>query len=360
MTGPALPAGRPSHPHRPDPARAARFRRLRASPALFPGVAERLGPDFPWHPRAAGARSSQALCVSAWAPLADLDERHQIVERLLRSAVGCLGDPGDGRDWRISLEVSRPPVLAERGGDATRVDVLLESPDAVVGIESKYLGDALEGPGRCRQFPYRCRGFHGPGSDLGTGTAAPCRLTVADGRRQARRYWDVAERLFDRRALTYDDEPGSCPLHRFGQLARTLFFAAELARRREAEDGLPAGTVSFAALVMAPAATAAGLERRVAAFRAGVLTPRVAGRVAMVHYERLADLLLAGSPDAARVGRFLSAKLQAARPAAPDSPPPAGPPRTQTVRELARRARQARPQPGRPKGRPPSGSARPT
>ncbi len=49
---------------------AARFARIVRNPSLYPGVAEALGPRFAWHTHAASPRSSQALCLSAWAPLA--------------------------------------------------------------------------------------------------------------------------------------------------------------------------------------------------------------------------------------------------------------------------------------------------
>ncbi len=285
-----------------------RFTRILQSPALYPGVAEALGPDFPWHTHAAGARSSQALCLSVWVPLAELTERHAVIETFLHEALPELPrSPGDRR-WTVSVEVSRPELLGEVGGPPSRIDVLLEAGDAVIGLESKYLGDAAGGAGRCSQYPRACRGFHGPGSDLRTRTGAPCRLAVAEGRRQARRYWSVAERLLQPAALAYGREPGSCPLQRSFQLARTLFFAAEAARRRETTAGRPPGTVFFAAVAAVPAATADPIERQVAELR-GKLLAAFNGRLAAVHYELLAQILSAGGPRTAPIGRFLAAKL---------------------------------------------------
>ncbi len=297
---------------------------------------------------AGSPRSSQALCLSAWHPLRGLEARHAVIERLLAAslpaavwpggAAGPPADPADGpaaasraalapaaRRWEIAVEVRRPEVLDEAGGAPSAIDVLLTADDAVVCVEAKYLSDAVEGFGRCTQFPGACAGFHGPGSDLKTGSAAPCRLAVSEGRRQARRYWEVAARLFLDAATAEGDEVGSCALARPYQLARDLFFAAELARR--------GGKPRFAALVVAPAATAAVVTAQTAAFAADVLRPEHAGRVAVVHYEALSALLLAsGDAHAEAVGRFVAERLPAPRPAARSVP----------VRELRRRAEAAR------------------
>ena len=210
----------------------SRFERILRNPSLYPGVAAALGPGFPWHTHAASPRSSQALCVSAWAPLGALEVRHAVIEELL---AGCLAGLGGapGRRWRVALEVSDPDVLRERGARATAVDVLLTSADATVAVESKFLRDAQAGLNGCGQVPDACRGFYGPGSDRASGTDAPCRLAVREGRREARAYWDVAAGLFRPEALApAGSVPGSCPLHRFYQLARTLFFAAKSAQVR--------------------------------------------------------------------------------------------------------------------------------
>jgi hypothetical protein len=140
---------------------ASHFDRIRNSPALYPGVAASLGPCFPWHVHAGSARSSQALCLSAWYPLKAVEARHAAIERLLVAALPALA-PRAGREWEISVEISRPRLLGEGGGQPTSIDVLLEADDAVVCVESKYLSDAAAGFGRCSQFPEACRGFHGP------------------------------------------------------------------------------------------------------------------------------------------------------------------------------------------------------
>jgi hypothetical protein len=114
---------------------------------------------------------------------------------------------------------------------------------------------------------------------------------------------------------------GSCPLDHFYQLARNLFFAAELARRT--------GRPHFGALGIAPAVTAEVIEAQAAAFRDEVLLPEYAGRVGVTHYERLVkELSVSGDEAAAAVGRFVASRL----------PAPPVPRRTQTARELRKQA----------------------
>jgi hypothetical protein len=311
----------------------SRFDRIRNSPALYPGVADALGERFPWHVHVAGARSSQALCLSAWVPLGGLEARHEIVERLLAAAfadrvprrrpAGAQPPvpPRADRRWHIVPEMMRPELLGERAGRSSAIDVLLEADDAVVCVESKYLGDAAHGFGRCSEFPESCRGYHGPGSDIETDTAIACRLTAGGAGREAPRYWTVADRFFLAEALKEQQAGDTCALNRHYQLARNLFFAAEYARAT--------GREHVAVLAIAPAATAGVVERQVATFGAQVLRPEHARRVATVHYERLVELLLGcGDEEAAAVGRFVAARLPAL---------PASPPRTETVRELRRR-----------------------
>jgi hypothetical protein len=234
--------------------------------------------------------------------------------------------PRVDRRWSIAVEVMRADLLGENGGQPTSIDVVLAADDAVVCVESKYLTDALQGFGGCSQFPVACRGFRGPGSDLETASGAWCRLEQPEGRREARRYWAIGERLFRPQALAPQRPGDKCPLRTPYQLARTLLFAAECARRDERP--------CFAALVLVPAAAAALVERQAADFVAATLLPEHAGRVAVVHYERLVELLLAsGDRRAAGVGSFLAARLPAA---------PASPPRTETVRDLRRRAESER------------------
>ena len=301
---------------------ASRFDRIRNSPALYPGVAASLGPSFPWHVHAGSARSSQALCLSAWYPLKDLEARHEVIERLLTASLPSIA-PQTGRRWQISVEETRPELLGEGGrGQPSSIDVLLQADDAVVCVESKYLSDASTGFGRCGQFPNACRGFYGPGSDRRMGSDAACRLSVADGRRKARRYWTVAAGLFRPRALEPATEAGSCPLDRFYQLSRNLFFAAELARRT--------GRPQFAALAIAPAATAGVIEGQVAACRDDVLLAEHADRVGVTHYERLVEgLSESGDEAAAAVGRFVASRLPSLA---------AGACRTQTACELRKQA----------------------
>jgi hypothetical protein len=298
-----------------------RYQRILNNPGLYPGVAAALGPGFRWHTHAGSPRSSQALCLSAWYPLAGLQARHEAVERLVTAALPSLPHL-EGRRWEIEVEVEKPELLGEHGGQPSSIDVLLQAQDAVVCVESKYLADADAGFGRCRQFPGSCRGFYGPGSDLKTGSPAPCRLGIAEGGRPPRLYWQVATRLFSEQAMTYGGAPGSCPLNRYYQLARNLFFAAELAQGT--------GRRHFAALGITPAGKADVIDAQAAAFRQHMLLPQHAGRVAVTHYERLVESLLeSGDEAAADVGRFIAGRLPS---------PPAAPRRTQSARELRKEA----------------------
>jgi len=66
---------------------------------------------------AGSARSSQALCLSAWYPLKDLEARHEVIERLLTASLPSIA-PQTGRRWQISVEETRPELLAKAAGDS--------------------------------------------------------------------------------------------------------------------------------------------------------------------------------------------------------------------------------------------------
>lgn len=315
-----------------------RFRRIRQSPALYPGVADTLGPAFPWHTHAGSARSSQALCLSVWVPLAGLAERDAVVSDLLSAAFPGLLPARPRRRWQIAVEVTDPAPGAGRPASSTRIDVLLDAGSAVIALESKYLGDALQGVGRCERYPTSCLGIHDRRRRMPTDTGS--RRPAPDPGGPTRLCRAAAERLL-RPGL--DEGPGGAPRctpARYHQLVRTLFFAAEAARHREEALRLPRRSAFYAALVMAPAATAGLLERQVAELRSELLLPEHAARAGLLHYESLADALLEHGGEAAAVGRFLAAKLAAAGPAAASAT--AAGPRHETVRELRRRAERAR------------------
>lgn len=112
-------------------------------------------------------------------------------------------------------------------GNPTNLDAVWCLPGLVVVVESKLTEDF----GWCGQAKDgHCTGRIGPGSDVKTGTDVRCRLEIADGRREPRRYWQVLERLAGGKGWPAAESP--CPLARGGyQVARVVAAAAELGRR---------------------------------------------------------------------------------------------------------------------------------
>ena len=127
-------------------------------------------------------------------------------------------------------------------------------------------------------------GAHAVGSDLKSTTkplGAACRLSVQDGARRARRYWEVAPSLFRPEILSV---PRPCPFASDAyQLMRNLAFASEWAKAGD--------LVEFGFLVTLVDASpfAARLRTRVEDFR-GLLLDSVRQRVGVVSYERIAEI----------------------------------------------------------------------
>jgi hypothetical protein len=159
---------------------------------------------------------------------------------------------------------------------------------------------ARGGFGGCRQaVSGACRGFYGPGSDRRTQSAASCRLTVAEGRRRPRRYWELGARYFRPTVFTCQGPGEVCPLRDTYQLMRNFLFAAELG------GGRP-----FAVLAVAPARHRARLEHEVERFRRTVLAPQWGARVGLVAYERYLEILTAsGEAGARELAAHLSSRL---------------------------------------------------
>lgn len=188
---------------------------------------------FPWHKGSDGVpdtylrRSSQALCISVWGTLARPDG-----DRARETLASVLGDPMISGVVAVAPELRfefvDADVLNEKGsGNPTNVDALLVLPGLVVVVESKF----TERFGSCSQVSSRqCTGRYEEGSDLKTRTDALCRLSIADGRRTPRRYWDVM------RSLGGVDSylpGGECPFAGPGyQVMRNVAFAAEYAERK--------------------------------------------------------------------------------------------------------------------------------
>src|SRR5262245_22160724 len=113
-----------------------------------------------WHsPRS--ARSSQVFCISAFGSLRHVPDGQGILQTLLTRHFKALHLNGP---WTILPEHADRNVLQETGRvTPTSVDVFCRSDSSAVCIESKFVTDALEGFGRCSQFPKNCRGYYGQG-----------------------------------------------------------------------------------------------------------------------------------------------------------------------------------------------------
>ena len=196
-------------------------------PLLYSGVydavmAHRL--TFPWHRYATSPHSSQAFCLSAFVPLWSLPAADAVLDDFVHRALPAL--PFHERRWTVKVEFESPKTLGETGGaHPTSIDVLLEADDLVVCMESKFLSDAAEGLGKCRQpREGACKAFHGRGSDP-SNAEAWCHLDVRAG--DPRPYWRLAQQYFTKDALSEQTAQERCPLLDTYQLLRNFLFAAE-------------------------------------------------------------------------------------------------------------------------------------
>ena len=254
--------------------------------------------------RSAQPGSSQALCVSAFETIAGRPEgvRWTVMNSIL-SAAG-VGRPVSGAPT-IETEVrEHSDVLGETGGGTpTALDGLVAWPGGVLTIESKFGEPEFGGCGQVKPYRARpddprlvgsslpggrvvnCSGHHASGSDLKPTTAslnASCRLTVRDGRRAPRRYWEVAPSLFLPEVTA---TPRPCPFRGDPyQLMRNLAFAHEWRRNRQ-DDWF-----GFVVTLVDASPHAAALRHRVAEFKS-MLLPEVAARVGLISYEQMANVL---------------------------------------------------------------------
>jgi hypothetical protein len=283
---------------------------------LFPLAltdAERAG-RFDWHQHAASPRSSQALCVSALGSLrheAFSTSRDEVLAALVGSAFPDW-PPEAMTGWTIEIEKREPELLNELGGGTpSSLDALLTTSKAVVAVEAKFAADAAAGFGGCGQFhtsgkPRKCAGFHGHGSDLmpqTQGSGVVCRLTIPDGRRTPRGYWEFGRRWFRPEVFAEQTASEVCPF-RDGhfQPMRNFLFAAESAARQ--------GKEHFGVLVLCSNRCDGKLAGQVATFRDEILQEAHWSRVAMVHYERLIELLAAATTTAAHeLAAFLRGRI---------------------------------------------------
>jgi hypothetical protein len=159
---------------------------------------------FSWHkpekggnPDADRPNSSQAFCISIWGTFASPLGKavRQITADILGDHMFASAVVGATERIHLSLEDEDRGRLNEYPaglGTATNLNVLMRLSNITVAVESK-LTETL---GSCGQVKKRsCSGIYGHGSDLKTQTSAACRLSVPDGRRQPRSYWEVMGRL---------------------------------------------------------------------------------------------------------------------------------------------------------------------
>lgn len=274
--------------------------------SLYPDAAARV--DARWargrlEARAASPLSSQALCVSVVETIAARPAKHR---RAVLNAIctdGGLGAPVTS-DVHVESEVrEHRQVLSETGGGTpTALDGLATWDDGVLTIESKFTEPEFGSCGQIKPlrvkpgdprydaaYPDRreanCSGQHARGSDRKPTTSplgAACRLTVPDGRRAPRRYWDVAPHLFGADVTLV---PRPCPFVSDSyQLMRNLAFAHQW-------PALGAGGwYGFLVCLVGGATYAPVLTNAVETFRA-LLRPEVRERVGLITYERIADVL---------------------------------------------------------------------
>lgn len=262
--------------------------------------------------RAAQLHSSQALCVSLLETIAGRpsDVGAGLIQVI---AVEAGLAPPLGHDVEVAAEVrEHREVLGETGGGApTSLDGLVRWSGGVLTIESKFC-EAEFGTCQVKTVIVKppdarakglsigrpvanCTGRHGMGSDTKPSTAhlnAACRLTIADGRRAPRRYWDVAPHLFLPEILV---TPRRCPFASDAyQLMRNIAFARQWPSRPV--DGW-FGTLIC---IVDGSPYAVRLREHVERFRA-LLRPELRTRVGIVSYERIADVLCAsGEANLAR------------------------------------------------------------
>jgi hypothetical protein len=259
---------------------------------LFPGALPHIAD---WEPGRLESRShvlcsSQALCISVWGAIAETSRRRAIITDVLEAASIEL-DLDD--EPVIECEVrGRRDVLNEYGGsNPTCPDVLVTWPRAVLTVESKFT-EHLGGCSQVKPQPVQrpeglqnvvaCSGNHAAGSDLRTKTEASCRLTIKEGNRSPRMYWEVGAVLFRPDVLEPPRRP--CPFRGGGyQLMRNLCFAQRLAEL----EGRP--MAGFVLAYVAGAPSAHETEQTFNEFMA-MLRAEVRPRAGAISYERVAEI----------------------------------------------------------------------
>lgn len=277
------------------------------NPTLHPrALTEReRAPSFKWHTYAQSPRSSQAFCLSAFGTLRSIGTRDGILEVLFRHAFPTFPSRSRPRRWAIIPEAENSELLSEQGRtQATSIDALCQSSDEVVCIESKFATDAAHGFGGCSQFPTKCAGFRGPGSDIAKRTGAWCRLESWENERSPRAYWSLGKSWFRPEIFREQTIDSACALRgSHYQLMRNFLFAAAMAERDKKSH--------FFVLTIGPRRFAPKLAEQVLAFRREILLPAFHKQIAFVEYEDYAQILdMADDPDAKELAEFLRERIQ--------------------------------------------------
>jgi hypothetical protein len=273
---------------------------------LYPEAAEYVVEH--WQPgrleiRSHAIHSSQALCVSLLLTLRQrAPKQRTAIIGAVASTAGLTLPTVAPVDIDAEVREHRQLLCEVGGGTPTALDGLVTSANAVLTIESKFTEPEYGSCGQIKLARVRatdprfdiadpikkfrnCTGAHAVGSDLKpttTALAAACRLTVKDGRRQPRRYWDVAPHLFQPSVL---QTPRPCPFASDAyQLMRNLAFAHEWAAKNE----LP--WFGFLVALVDGAPKAKVLRDRVADFKQ-LLLPTIRDQVGVISYQQMADIL---------------------------------------------------------------------
>jgi hypothetical protein len=230
--------------------------------------------------RSAVFHSSQALCVSVFGAL----DGHPKSAEIIRAVCDYAGVQVPSDEPVIECEVrSHRDLLNEYGtNNPTSPDALIRWPNFVLTVESKF----REQLGRCGQVKktedgQACSGNHEEGSDLRTKTDATCRLTIQEGKRTPRLYWEVGKSVFLPEILAVPRRP--CPFADGSyQLMRNINFAAAFA----AKEGLP--SYGFIVAYVAAASSAKKhMGAQINRFRE-MLLPDVRDRFGAISYENIA------------------------------------------------------------------------
>lgn len=283
---------------------------------VFPGshahVAE--WPAKHWHSAIGDPKSSQALCVSVWGTIAAHRNRTAIIAEVFAAAGLDVGVPAAPNvTCEAGADGGLAHLLNETGGNATPtcVDALIEWPKGTVCVESKLTEASFGGcsqvlqrtdrppgaPGTTIALGKACSGTHEPGSDLKTGSRAPCRLTTWDGSRAPRLYWSVAWELFRPDVLVPDGR--TCPFAGPSfQLMRNLALARARAAprsKRPSREQPPVVEHRQWGLLVAHAESHPNARRHRDELDAfcELLLDDVRPRVAMVAYEQVLPILAA-------------------------------------------------------------------